>query len=66
MGAVALWIWKRVQDKIKTALRDIDVDYIEAAQGLTVLQMLCDCLKPGGNYICTATFSTKNSAFNHK
>jgi hypothetical protein len=32
----------------------------------TALQMLCNCLKPGGNYICTATLSTKNSAFNRK
>lgn len=31
-----------------------------------VLQKSCDCLKPGGNYKCTAMFSTKNSAFNHK
>jgi hypothetical protein len=32
---------------------------------IIIIIMLCNCLKPGDNYICIATFSTKNSAFNH-
>lgn len=36
------------------------------AQWPTFLPMLCDCLKPGGNYMRSGTFSTKNSAFIYK